>query len=37
MRAILESITVKNFMGVEEFHANFDPVENTIEAANGVG
>lgn len=37
MRAILTEIEVKNFMGVENFSASFDAVENTISAANGTG
>ena len=37
MRAIFTEIEVKNFMGVENFSASFDAVENTISAANGTG
>jgi hypothetical protein len=36
-RAILTEIEVKNFMGVDNFSASFDAVENTISAANGTG
>jgi hypothetical protein len=37
MRAILTELEVKNFMGVDNFSASFDLVENTISAANGTG
>lgn len=37
MRAILTEIEVKNFMGVDNFSASFDAVENTISASNGTG